>query len=211
MDTPPATTSPAVSHRSWKKPVLITLGIVVACCGITAAATGWWVKHNFYASPLRPVMLNAREDAVLDEKIHTLESPAEAPDTQRTLTVSEKEINAFLARQGIGEQVRVNLGQDNITANFLLPIADDAPLFAGTTLRLRIALGTLMDATGKLVIKVNDVSVGGVPLPNAWLGDIKGVDLVANQIGSDPALQRFAAGIKAFTVGDESLQIVLNE
>jgi hypothetical protein len=197
-------------------------GIVLSCCLLTAVGTVWWVKRNLYASPLKPVALSLTEQSALHDKLAQLELaeevvPAEpAPQTQttpdpRTISLSTKEINAFLANQGIGEQVKLDLSRNRIAANFLLPIDKDAPLFAGTTLRIRLALSALMNEAGKLVIKVDDISLGGIPLPNAWLGDIKGLDLVTGDIGNDPAVQRFVAGIKDFRLEEGHVRIVLNE
>jgi hypothetical protein len=213
-DTPP----PAFS--SWKKPALIFTGIVLSCCLLTAVATVWWVKHNIYASPLHPVQLSQTEKTDLDAKLAKLElseevvppeAPAKTDGDPRTISISSKEINAFLANQGIGEQVKLDVTRNRIAANFLLPIDKDAPLFAGTTLRIRLALNALMNENGKLVVKVDDVSLGGIPLPNAWLGDIKGLDLITSNIGEDPALERFAAGIKEFRLENGQVHIVLNE
>lgn len=213
-DTPP----PAVS--SWKKPALIFTGIVLSCCLLTAVATVWWVKHNIYASPLHPVQLSQSEKTTLDAKLAKLElseevvppeAPAKTDGDPRTISISSKEINAFLANQGIGEQVKLDVTRNRIAANFLLPIDKDAPLFAGTTLRIRLALNALMNENGKLVVKIDDVSLGGIPLPNAWLGDIKGLDLITSNIGEDPALERFAAGIKEFRLDNGQVHIVLNE
>lgn len=212
-DTPPPVTS-------WKKPVLIISGIIVTCCLLTAAGTVWWVKHNIYASPLRPVQLNQSEKSELDAKIAQLElseevvpaeHPAKTDGDPRTISITSKEINAFLADQGIGEQVKLEVTRNRIAANFLLPIDKDAPLFAGTTLRIRLALNALMNENGKLVVKVDDVSLGGIPLPNAWLGDIKGLDLITSNIGEDPAIERFAAGIKNFRLENGHVHIELNE
>lgn len=213
-DTPPPSAS------SWKKPVLIFTGIVVVCCLITAASTVWWVKRNIYASPLKPVHLSQSEQSVLDAKIAKLElseevvtpePPAKTDGDPRTISISSKELNAFLAEQGIGEQVKLEVSRNRIAANFLLPIDKNAPLFAGTTLRIRLALNALMNENGKLVVKVDDVSLGGIPLPNAWLGDIKGLDLITSNIDQDPAINRFAAGIKDFRLENGHVHIILNE
>ena len=212
-ETPPTVTS-------WKKPVLIFTGIVLSCCLLTAVGTVWWVKHNIYASPLHPVQLSQTEKTALDAKLAKLElseevvppeAPAKTDGDPRTISISSKEINAFLAGQGIGEQVKLDVTRNRIAANFLLPIDKDAPLFAGTTLRIRLALNALMNENGKLVVKVDDVSLGGIPLPNAWLGDIKGLDLITSNIGEDPAIERFAAGIKEFRLENGHVHIVLNE
>jgi hypothetical protein len=168
---------------------------------------------------LHPVELSLTEQSALNDKLAQLElaeevvPPPSAPENKdpRTLFLTAKEINAFLADQGVGEQVKIDLSRNRIAANFLLPIDENAPLFAGTTLRIRLAISALMNETGKLVIKVDDISLGGIPLPNAWLGDIKGLDLVSGEIGNDPAVQRFVSGIKDFRLENGQVQIVLNE
>jgi hypothetical protein len=116
-----------------------------------------------------------------------------------------------LAKQGLGEQVKIDLNRHRLTAHFLLPIDDNAPILGGVTLRIRLALNALLNASGKLEIKVADISVGGVPIPNAWLGDIKGLDLITSDLGHDPTIQRLLAGIKEFEIQDGSLRLLLNE
>lgn len=224
----PARPLPTVAPSgSWKKPLLITTGTVLACCLLTAFGTVWWIKHHLYASPLTPVQLSSSEQVAWDQKLSRFESqaglaaptadPNPAPDIEpaakdpRSLRVTSREINAFLAAQGVGEQLKIDLAPQRVTANFLLPIDKDAPLLAGTTLRIRLALSALMNSAGKLELKLDDVSLGGIPLPNAWLGDIKGLDLLSRDLCDDPTLQRFAAGIKDFEIGDGALMIRLNE
>jgi hypothetical protein len=51
----------------------------------------------------------------------------------------------------------------------------------------------------------------GVPLPAAWLGNLKNVDLI-QQFGNDPGFwQNFAAGIRAVEVRDGQLRVELHE
>ena len=220
-------TGPSPQNSDWKRPVLITTVIVLSSCVLTALGTVWWVKRHVYASPLVPVQLTASEQSTFDRKLSDLQIPG-APslnptssDTSsetratehnpRSLLITTREINAFLAKQGVGEQIKIDLAPDRVIANFLLPIDQDAPLFAGTTLRIRFALSAAMNSLGKLEIKVDDVSLGGIPIPNAWLGNIKGLDLMTSDLSGDPTLQRFAAGIKDFRIGRDELSVILNE
>ncbi|MEN3939769.1 hypothetical protein WJU23_00625 [Prosthecobacter sp. SYSU 5D2] len=206
---------------SVKKAVLITLGVFALGCGIAAATTAWWVKRNIYASPIQPVSLTQNEQQTLDAKLHVLEStsapatqPAVSPGEQeRTLVITAKEINAYLASQNLGETVKIDLGKDSISATVLVPVPQDAglPLLSGTTLRLSLALGARMDENKKVALQVRDVRVGGVPLPNAWLGDIKGVNLTDETLQNDPAIQRFLAGIQSLAITPDGLLVVLAE
>ena len=221
METTPLTTAPAVLPTGWskKKIVLMILGAMVLGCGIAAATTAWWVKHNLYASPIKPVMLSPAEQQALAAKLQALQAPAAttraptAEEQHRTLTITQKEINAYLASQNLGDQVRVELGRDRVTATMLVPIPQDSglPLISGTTLRVMLALEAAMDVSKKVSIKLSDVRVGGISLPNAWLGDLKGVNLVAENLERDPALQRFLAGIQEMEIRPDGLRVLLNE
>lgn len=216
-ETPPP--SVVIKPRSGRRTLLTVLLVILGCCGVTAAGTVWWVKRNFYASPIRPVSLSQTEQQALQAKLEALHLDPAAPsrpvltpeEQRRSITVTQKEINAYLAQQGLGDTVKVELGNDSISAMTIVPIPPDAPLFGGTTLRLRLALGVRMAENKKMTVQVNDISVGGVPLPNAWLGDIKGVNLADERFESDPALQRFFDGIKTLEVRNGELLVVLNE
>lgn len=216
METAPVTTVPASAPRSKRRVALMILGVLLLGCGVAAATTAWWVKHNLYASPIKPVSLNANEQQVLDAKLQTLQSAPAAPkpdEQHRTLTITQKEINAYLASQNLGDKVRVQLGDGRISATMIVPIPADSglPLVSGTTLLVMLALETAMDAQKKLSLKLSDVRVGGISLPNAWLGDLKGVNLVAENIERDPGLQRFLAGIQEMEVRPDGLRVLLNE
>ena len=64
------------------------------------------------------------------------------------------------------------------------------------------------DETGLGIV---DLSLGGISLPNSWIGDLKGVDLVAENVETDPALQKFLAGIQSLEVHNGTLRLVLNK
>lgn len=215
--------SPAsLPGSSWKKKLLIVLAVIVACCGITAAATAWWVKRNVYASPFRPVSLSQTEQKAFDEKVEVLSgknadipagagSPAGAGDDKRTLVVTDKEINAYLAKQGLGDQIKVELNEGTAAATLIAPVDNDVPVIGGKTFRIRVGLATGGKPDGGMSLAINDVSIGGVPVPNAWLGDVKGVNLLAGSAGSDPVVKRFLAGIHEFQINGGSIRVQLNE
>lgn len=210
----------------WKRPAVVIVAVILGTAGIAAAGTAWWVKHNFYASALDPVKLSVAERDVLESKLAALneagaekspeqvaaEKQAAAELEKRTLTLSEREINAFLAEQGLGEQIKVHLGNGTGSAEAIVPIEPDAPLLGGKTLRIKCAFNAAMDGSQKLAFSISDISVSGVPLPNAWLGNIKGLNLFENaDINADPAVKGFLAGIRDFRIADGALRLVLNE
>lgn len=211
------------SGSSWKKKLIVVLVVILACCGFTAAATAWWVKRNFNASPLRPASLTQAEQKVFDEKVGTLSAAADTPkddgktpeqraaEAKRTLILTDKEINAFLAKQGIGERVKVNMRDGGIEATALVPVEKDFPLLGGTTVRLTLALSGAMGADQRPAFALTDLSVGGIPVPNAWLGYVKGVNLLAADVENDPAVKHFLAGIREFEIESGSIRVVLSE
>lgn len=214
--------SPAVRQGpGWGKIILVCLGVFILGCGITAATTAWWVKRNFYAKPIEPVHLTQGEQQMLEAKLHVLETsaqPAAQPEVspgekERTLVITAKEINAYLASQNLGETVQVDLGNDSVSATMLVPVPPDAglPLISGTTLRLSLSLNARMDINKKLAVEILDVRIGGLPMPNAWLGDLKGVNLAGENLEQDPALQRFFAGIQDMQITPSGLRVTLAE
>ncbi|MFN0080215.1 MAG: hypothetical protein ACKVY0_27430 [Prosthecobacter sp.] len=214
MQTITESAAPAAPRaRSTKKVVLITLAVILGCAGIAAATGGLWVKHTFYPSPITPVSLTAAEKAEFDSKLQTLGNPAAIPadEVNRTLLISEREVNAYLAQQQLGENVEVKFGEGTVSAAVIFTAPEDFPVFPNQKIRLRFTFGTSLTPEHKLSLKLDDLSLGGISLPNSWIGDIKGVDLVAENVESDPALQKFLAGIKSLEIHNGTLRLALNK
>jgi hypothetical protein len=220
----PVSQRPLETRAGWKRTALIVCCIVLGLCGITAAATAWWVKRNVYASNFKPVMLTQNEQAVFDQKVEQIKSalppeaasqapaaPVDPEIAKRTLTVSEKEINAYLAKQGLGEQLKVKLSDGNAIAEVIAPVDPSVMFIGGKTFRIQIALAAGMKPDDKFALSIADVSIGGVPIPNAWLGDIKGVNMLAENANTDPVASRFMAGIKEFEIKSGVVRVLLNK
>jgi hypothetical protein len=209
--TTPVLTPATPRARSTKKTVLITLAVILGCAGIAAATGALWVRHTFYPSPITPVSLTAAEKEEFDSKLQTLNNPAAAEEANRTILVSEREVNAYLAQQQLGENVEVKFGEGNVSAAVIFQAPEDFPIFPNQKIRLRFTFGTSLTPEHKLSLKLDDLSLGGISLPNSWIGDIKGVDLVAENVEHDPALQKFLAGIKSLDIHHGTLRLVLNK
>jgi hypothetical protein len=214
MQTTPETAAPAAPRaRSTKKVLLITLAVLLGCAGIAAATGALWVKQTFYPSAMTPVSLTATEKAEFDSKLQALNNPAAVPpdEANRTIVINEREVNAYLAQQELGESVQVKFGEGNVSAAIILTAPEDFPIVPNQKIRLRFTFGTSLSAEHKLSLKLDDLSLGGISLPNSWIGDIKGVDLVAENVESDPALQKLIAGIQSLEVHNGTLRLVLNK
>jgi hypothetical protein len=214
-----------VSRR--KRKFLIAAAVILGTAGLAVAGSAWWVKHNVYASSFKPVMLTSTEQKTLDDKMTALQNAATAPaapaaqeqeakaaeeTAKRTLMLTEKEVNAKLAAQGLGEQFSVEFGEGNAAVTALLPVDKEFPVLGGSTVRLRFAFDAKMSAEKKFMLSLKDVSIGGVPMPNAWLGMAKGVNMFTDEsFAKEPALKAFADGIRDFSLSQGVMKIILNE
>lgn len=131
--------------------------------------------------------------------------------SKREILLSEKELNAILANNtNLAKRFAIDLSSNLASAKFLLPMEEDFPMIGGKTLRINTGL-ELSFANEKPVVILKGVSIMGVPIPNAWLGNMKNVDLV-KEFGVDEGFWKtFAAGVEYVNVQDGMLQIKLKE
>jgi hypothetical protein len=220
------------ARRRW----LRILGIVAACLGVVALLSAWWVKSNLYASPFAPTKLNEEEQRVLTAKLDHLQrntqsdrksppaGPAKtksegrlAPEpyteeaARRQIHITEKELNALIAKdEETARRVSIALSRDMVSVKLVIPVDEDFPVLGGKTLRLNCGV-TLRHEAGKPVVALRGVSIGGVPIPNAWLGSIKDVDLVREFGGQGGFWDLFSRGVEDIKVVDGALFVKLKE
>lgn len=228
---PPPVAAPAQPRSSWKRKLLMTVCVLFALFGLATASFAVWYQYNFHASPFKPVALSAPEQQTLEAKmavlggkvqdvktqtVSTQELPVPSPpDPAKTIVLNEREINAWLKEQGLGETVKFSIRNGGVAATILAPVEQDVPVLGGHTVRLQVAFNTKLDEHRRFALSLADVSVGGISLPNAWLGGVKGLNLLAQDEdpGAEPSpfAKGFAAGIKDFQVRDGELRMVLND
>lgn len=210
----PASADSLKPRASWRKKVLITLGVLTGIGAVTVASAALWYNYNFNASAFRAVSLTQPEAQVLDQKVGVLKGTAApqvpATDPAKTLVLSEREINGFLKEQGIGEHFKVSIKHDNITLTAVIPVDKDAPVLAGKNVRVSAVLATKVGTDHRLALSLSDLTVGGISLPNAWLGNVKGLNLLADNV-DDEVLNGIAAGIKDLRVQDGEVRLILND
>lgn len=204
-----APANPPVLHRrfTWTKRIL-----VVGCVLLGLGA--WWYQYNLNASPFKPVQLSAAEQQAVQAKLATLENQVAPSDPAKTLVLNEREINGYLQQQGLGDQIKVNINSGSIGAQFLIPVDKDFPVMGGSTVRVKVAFNTHLDANRQLALSLADVSVGGISLPNDWLGNLKGLNMLdSSRMGEGDAqfFKSFAAGIKDFQLKNGEMRVVLND
>lgn len=193
-----------------------------------------WVKYNIYASTYTPVELSTQEQKVLDDKLALLQESAEI-DTRskaaapynssgallpekyseegapREVSLTEKEMNALIANTPeTAQRVAIDLSENLVSIKLVVPMDEEIIFLGGKTLRLNIGIKLGYDNSGP-VVAVKGISLGGIPLPNAWLGYIKGKNLV-EEFGTEGGFwQLFAEGIKDIKVKEGHILVRLNK
>jgi hypothetical protein len=129
----------------------------------------------------------------------------------REVHFSERELNALLAKNtDLAKKVAIDLGKDLISAKLIVNVDPDFPVFGGQTVRVRAGLEVAY-GDKKPVVKIKGVSLMGVPLPNAWLGGMKNVDLV-REFGTEEGFWKiFSDGVDSVTVEEGSIAVTLKE
>jgi len=215
--------------------------IVLAAMLLSAVAAGWWVKHYLYASPYTPTQLSAREQKKLDDKLAKIDQASAAEtrreityssndqtrrehtddvarperytedNAKREIRLSQKELNSLIANnQDMARHVAINLSPDLISLNVVLPLEQDVPILGGKTLRIKCGMMVHIK-DGEAVASIRGISLGGVPLPSAWWGDIKNKNLIKEFSGEGGFWDRFSRGVEELQVTDGNLILKLKE
>jgi hypothetical protein len=124
---------------------------------------------------------------------------------------TERELNALLAKNtDLAEKLAIDLSDDLASARIILPLDPDLPVLGGKTLKVSAGL-ELRYENARPVVMLRGISLWGVPLPNAWIGGIKNVDLVKEFGGESGFWKAFADGIEYIKVEDGRLTVQLKE
>jgi hypothetical protein len=204
----------------------------VAVLALLAAVLLGFALHGWlFPSPFQPVRLTAPEQRVLDAKVRRIgfepsarepsaprgepaplepEPYHEDPDA-REISITEREVNALLAHNtNLADRLAIDLSKGLASAKLLIPMDPEVPMIGGRTVRVTAGIA-LEYADRRPRVMLRGISLMGVPLPNAWLGGLKNVDLV-DEFGAEPGFWRtFAAGIEGLEVRDGELVLRLAE
>ncbi len=222
--------------RGW-----LRIAIIIVCAaGLASAATVWLASAYLFPKAFKPVQLSAREEKALNAKIDALASaapqtrkrhtpkgtqiqvsPAQeenlAPEryseenASREIQLTERELNALLARNtDLAEKLAIDLSDDLASAKLLVPLDPDFPFLGAKTLKVTAGL-ELRYTNQKPVVILRGISIWGVPIPNAWLGGIKNIDLVREFGMQSGFWHTFAAGIEDIRIVEGRLSIKLKE
>ena len=129
----------------------------------------------------------------------------------REIRLTEREINAMIARNtDLADKVAIDLANDLVSLRMLIPVDPDFPFLGGKTLKVRAGAELAFHGSRPVFI-LRGISVMGVPIPNAWMGGLKNIDLI-EVFGSAPGLWKgFADGVASIQVREGNLEINLRE
>lgn len=205
----------------WPQVVLIILATILVTVGVT-----YWVLASYvFVKEFKPVELDTREEQVLDAKLRAIGYDVGEVDEQgylkperysevdatREVSFSERELNAMLAKNtDLAHRLAVDLSDQLVSAKLLIPLEPDFPMLGGKTLRVNAGV-EMAYREGRPIVVLKGVSIMGVPIPNAWLGNLKNVDLV-NEFGADQGFwQSFSEGVDNIRVEEGQMKIKLKE
>lgn len=231
MQTDTGINEPGKSSSGLKIFLIILVTIIV-----TAALTFWVVRTYIFPAEFKPVQLSASEEQVLTEKLERLDmmqsrrtgsSPGQHKKDQdsgvlepeaysevgasRSITLSERELNGMLARNtDMAKKMAIDLSENLMSAKLLIPVDEDFPIMGGQILKVRAGMEMAYRDNRPIVI-LKGVSVMGVPIPNAWLGGMKNIDLVEYYGTETGFWKAFADGVENVRIEDGNITMVLKE
>lgn len=206
---------------------LKTLGLMLITVIISVIASIFVFNYYLFPKKLDPVELNQREETTLNKKLQQFGLPtlSKSPnkqtaiepeayteiDSNREISFSEKELNAMLARNtDLADKIAIDLADNLASAKMIIPLDPDFPMLGGKTLKVN-AGAELSYANGRPIVILKGVKVWGVPIPNAWLGNLKNVDLVKEFGGNEGFWKSFADGVDNISIIEGQLNIKLKE
>ncbi len=209
-----------------------TFGIVVITMAITLAVGYWVVTRYLFPTAFTPVTLNQQEQQVLDKKIDYLKGQGSHKSNQTTpgnrdhdmspqpysevgasreINFTEKELNALLANNtDLAQQLVIDLSDNLASAKLLIHLDPDFPILGGKTVKVTAGMELGM-IKGKPRAILKGISVWGVPLPNAWLDNMKNKDLFQEFGTAGGFWQTMRDGVETLDIKEGKLRIKLKE
>ncbi|MEM7193566.1 MAG: arginine N-succinyltransferase [Pseudomonadota bacterium] len=219
------------NDKTEKRGCLFIGSIVAITVILSVGATLWILNTWVFPKRFDPVVLNASEKRVLDQKLEafdqwdsttrTSSSQSDSDELQpekyseeganRTIRLSERELNALLAENtDLASRAVIDLAENLASGKLLVNMDPDFPLLGGKTIKISAGMELAYREKSPIVV-LKGVSVMGVPIPNAWLGGLKNVDLV-REFGADEGFWKaFADGVDNVQVTEGNLEITLKE
>lgn len=200
------------------------VAVVLLALAVAGLGAFWVVRSYVFPEQFDIVELTESEQQVLERKLARLgrrppaagkdrlaPEPYSEKDADREIVLTEKEVNSVISDSPeLAGRAAVDFSDSLASAKMLILLDPDFPVLGGRTLRLNAGL-ELAFSGGRPIVRLRGVSLMGVPVPNAWLGELKNVDLVA-EFGADAGFWKaFADGVEELRVEEKRIHIRLRE
>lgn len=190
--------------RRWRTPLIILA--ILGLGAVIAGAALWWANR-----PIQATILTQPEKTQLEQKLAAVEQAPTDPEYvpgEKEIILTERELNGLINENtAFGDKLKLELVKDAVHARINADIPEDFPVMAGKKLKGK-ARFIVKDQAGAPALILEDLTIWGISLPNAWLGELKGQNLLGNLISPDgPSL----AGVEDISVSNRTLVIKLAE
>jgi hypothetical protein len=129
----------------------------------------------------------------------------------RSISLTERELNALLARNtDLARKFAIDLSENLMSAKLLVHVDPDFPILGGQIIKVRAGM-ELAYRNERPVAILKGVSIMGVPVPSAWLGGMKNIDLVEHYGSESGFWKAFADGVDNIRIRDGYMTMVLKE
>ncbi len=220
---------------------LQVVGIVFGAVIVTVIVTLLAARAYLFPKPFDPVVLTPVEQQQLELKLDMLDSSGamqpvsngreketepqsdytedgrlqpqaySEEGASRDVSFTEREVNALIATNtDFADKLAIDLADNLISARMLVPVDQDFPMLGGKIIRVKAGV-ELAYKEGQPVVRLRGVSLMGVPLPNAWLGGLKNIDLVSEFNAEEGFWKAFADGVESISVTDGTILVRLKE
>lgn len=180
--------------------ILVVLAVLLVGVGIAV----WW--HN---RPITPTVLSVEEKQQLDEKIEAVQEP-QYEVGKKEIILTEREVNGLLhTNTNLGDKMKIEFAKEAVHARIHTDLDPDLPFVGGRELKAR-ARFFVRQTDQQPEIVLDDLSVWGISIPNAWLGELKGKNLLSN-LGLESRKNRIGRGIESLEIHPGELRINLAE
>ncbi|MGJ8673057.1 hypothetical protein [Rubritalea sp.] len=184
-----------------RKLLLILTAVFVLL--ISGGALAYW----YFNRPITPTVLTGAEQIILDKKVTDLEDPSYQPGS-KDIIFTEREVNALIHHNTtLGDKLKIEFARDAIHARVRTDLDPDLPILGGKELKARARFKISSDQDTPSLI-LDDVTLWGISLPNAWLAELKGQNLLSN-IGLEQ--NQISRGIEELKVEHGEIHIRLAE
>ncbi len=222
-----------MEQKEEKRGCLFIGAIILGTIAVSVGLTIWILTQYIFPKQFEPVSLSGQEQQTLERKLKAFEGFDSGSSAQtfsenqdenavqpekyseegadRRIELTERELNGMLAENtDLAQKVAIDLADNLASGKLLVPLDPDFPIMGGKTLKISAGM-ELAFRDNKPIVVLKGVSVMGVPIPNAWLGNLKNVDLVREFGGTEGFWKSFSEGVDNIEVSEGKLVIELKE